>query len=38
MKFAYYALYYDHCISICLDILFIEKVAEINWIKNIDEN
>ena len=28
-----YALYYDHCISVCFDILHIEKVADINWIE-----
>ena len=33
MKFTYYALHYDHCISVCFDILYIEKVAEINWIE-----
>ena len=33
MKFIYYALYYDHCISVCFDILYIEKVVEINWME-----
>ena len=38
MKFIYYALYYDHCISVCFDILYNEKVAEINWIELNDDD
>ena len=32
MKFTYYG-YYDNCISVCFATLFIENVAEINWIE-----